>query len=75
MKGWDDMIKTDGPWDTYVAKAVHGDSITMEEGLAVLQAEDDELLPLMEAAFQVRKHYFGKKASRLNSPRFSVRRI
>lgn len=33
----------------------------MEEGLNVLQAEDDELLPLMEAAFQIRKHYFGKK--------------
>ncbi|GBK61565.1 biotin synthase BioB [Paenibacillus macerans] len=33
----------------------------MEEGLNVLQAEDDGLLPLMEAAFQIRKHYFGKK--------------
>ncbi|RRJ65661.1 biotin synthase BioB [Paenibacillus oralis] len=55
------MMKTNGPWDTYVLKALHGDCLTIEEGLAVLQAEDDELLPLMEAAFQVRKHYFGKK--------------
>ncbi|MCM3698849.1 biotin synthase BioB [Paenibacillus macerans] len=54
-------MKTDGLWDAYVTKALHGDCITVEEGLAVLQAEDDDLLPLMEAAFQIRKYYFGKK--------------
>lgn len=61
MKGRDHLMKTVGPWDIYVAKALQGNCLTMEEGLNVLQAEDDGLLPLMEAAFQIRKHYFGKK--------------
>ena len=37
------------------------EALTQEEALRVLQAPDDELLPLLHAAFQVRKHFFGKK--------------
>ncbi|WP_218103851.1 biotin synthase BioB [Paenibacillus hemerocallicola] len=45
----------------FAEKALRGERLTMEEGLAVLEADDDELLPMMQAAFQVRKTYFGKK--------------
>lgn len=54
------MIIT-GSWQELADKAIRGDQLTMEEGLSVLTTDNDELLPLMQAAFHVRKHYFGKK--------------
>lgn len=48
-------------WEDYAEKALSGERLTLEEGLTVLQADDDQLLPLLQAAFRVRKHYFGKK--------------
>jgi biotin synthase len=48
-------------WSRLAGKALSGEVITLEEGLSVLHAQPDELLRLMEAAFTVRKHYFGKK--------------
>ncbi|MFC6333455.1 biotin synthase BioB [Paenibacillus septentrionalis] len=54
------MIIT-GSWQELADKAIRGDQLTMEEGLSVLTADNDELLPLMQATFHVRKHYFGKK--------------
>lgn len=48
-------------WNSLAEKVSQGKPITEEEALAVLRADDDELLPLMQAAFTVRKKYFGKK--------------
>lgn len=48
-------------WNTYADKALRGERLTEEEALSVLEADDDELLAIMQAAFRVRKHYFGKK--------------
>ncbi|SFJ85079.1 biotin synthase BioB [Brevibacillus centrosporus] len=48
-------------WMSYAKKAIHNEMLTREEALHVLQAQDDELLPLLHAAFQVRSHFFGKK--------------
>jgi len=42
-------------------KALAGGLLTREEMGSVLQAPDDELLPLLQAAFLVRKHHFGRK--------------
>nr|WP_245599957.1 biotin synthase BioB [Paenibacillus harenae] len=42
-------------------RVLEGECLTLEEGLSVLDADNDEVLPLMQAAFQVRKHFFGKK--------------
>jgi biotin synthase len=55
------MIDLRSKWDLFAEKALRGERLTMEEGLAVLEADDDELLPMMHAAFRVRKAYFGKK--------------
>ncbi|MDF2716532.1 MAG: bioB, partial [Paenibacillus sp.] len=55
------MIELRSKWDLFAEKALRGERLTMEEGLAVLEADDDELLPMMHAAFQVRKTHFGKK--------------
>ncbi|RJX38116.1 biotin synthase BioB [Paenibacillus pinisoli] len=48
-------------WDELADKALAGSCLTTEEALSVLQSDDEELLPLMQAAFKVRKHYYGKK--------------
>lgn len=48
-------------WKMLANKAVNKEELAWEEALCVLAADDDEILPLMQAAFQVRKHFFGKK--------------
>ncbi|WP_373558567.1 biotin synthase BioB [Bacillus sp. FJAT-45350] len=42
-------------------KVLNGEILSIEEGVTVLQADDDEVLPIMQAAFRVRKQYYGKK--------------
>ncbi|EES75342.1 biotin synthase [Paenibacillus sp. oral taxon 786 str. D14] len=54
--------KTEGQsWDTFAEKALSGAVLTLEEGVSVLQANNDQLLPLMKAAYRVRRHYYGNK--------------
>lgn len=48
-------------WSRLAKKALQGDLLTQEEALSVLQADDEEALPILQAAFQVRKHFYGKK--------------
>lgn len=48
-------------WDLFAQKALSGECLTPEEGLAVLEADNDHVLPIMQAAFTVRKHFYGKK--------------
>ena len=40
-----------------------GEPITREEALAVLNSSDDELLEVLQAAYLIRKNWFGKKVS------------
>lgn len=55
------MIGLCGKWRVFADKALRGELLTLEESLAVLQADGDEILELLNAAFQVRKYYYGKK--------------
>ncbi len=48
-------------YEGYAEKALAGECLTTEEGLAVLHAPDEALLDLLAAAFQVRHHYFGRR--------------
>jgi biotin synthase len=48
-------------WSSLAKKSLNGECLTIEEGLAVLEANNDEVLPLMQAAFQVRQYFYGKK--------------
>lgn len=48
-------------WDHFAKIALEGQCLTLEEGLAVLEADNDEVLPILQSAFTVRKHYYGKK--------------
>lgn len=48
-------------WQTLAQKVIEGKEISNEEALAILSVEDDELLPLLQGAFTIRKHFYGKK--------------
>lgn len=48
-------------WKAFSEKALNGGLLTLEEGLSVLAAEDDQILSILEAAYEVRKHYYGNK--------------
>lgn len=48
-------------WQTLAQEVIDGKELSNEEAMAILNAEDDELLPLLHGAFTIRKHYFGKK--------------
>jgi biotin synthase len=55
------MIEMKTNWNELAEKALRGELLTETEGLSVLEADDDEVLSIMNAAFKVRKHYYGKK--------------
>lgn len=44
----------------YAQKALSGDHLTQTEMQDILKTPDDDILPLLHAAFQVRKHHFGR---------------
>ncbi|GEN30892.1 biotin synthase [Cerasibacillus quisquiliarum] len=48
-------------YDQLADKVLHGEEITNAEALSVLESPDADLLPLLHAAYKVRKHYFGNK--------------
>ncbi|MDZ7618539.1 MAG: biotin synthase BioB [Patescibacteria group bacterium] len=48
-------------WHELADRVLEGYRLTKEEGLAVLNSPDSELLTLLDAAYQVRRHYFGNR--------------
>lgn len=48
-------------WQTLANDVVNGKELTEEEALSILNSDDDELLSLLQGAFTIRKHYYGKK--------------
>lgn len=48
-------------WKGIVEKSCQKESLLESEAMAVLNCSDDSLLALLDAAFQVRKKFFGKK--------------
>ena len=51
-------------WDALAKRILDGgDPITRDEALAVLKSSDDELLSVLQAAYLIRKNWFGKKVS------------
>ena len=45
-------LETNSHWQLLAPKALNGEQLTLEEGLSVLEADNTEILPLMQAAFQ-----------------------
>jgi len=50
-----------GRFEELADKALAGGRLSVDEALAVLRSEDEELLALLQAAFRVRRAYFGRK--------------
>lgn len=48
-------------FEEMAARVLAGEELSDAEAMAILQCSDEELLPLLQAAYQIRKHYFGKK--------------
>jgi biotin synthase len=48
-------------WMELAYRILDGNELTDAEALSILTCPDDEILLLMHSAFQIRKHYFGKK--------------
>lgn len=46
-------------WTLLAENVLEGHRLTVEEGLAILQSNDDELLDLLAAAYRVRHRWFG----------------
>ena len=57
-----DPQDTDGVsrWRELAVRIADGHLLTLDEGLSILDSDDDHLLDLMGAAFVVRQKYFGK---------------
>lgn len=50
-----------GSWHQLAARSIAGEIIGRDQARAVLHAGPDQLLPLLDAAFRVRQHTFGRK--------------
>lgn len=48
-------------WNALAERALKGSPPTVEECLAILHCDHDELLPLLHAAYKIRRHYFGRR--------------
>ncbi|XQY90286.1 biotin synthase BioB [Metabacillus sp. HB246100] len=48
-------------WDKLAGEVIDGKELSQREALDILQSSDDDLLLLLNGAFKIRKHYYGKK--------------
>jgi biotin synthase len=48
-------------WNRLAERSIAGEAPTREEALAVVRAPDVELLPILEAAYRVRRHFHGNR--------------
>lgn len=48
-------------WSNLAETVLGGETISRDDAMAVLQAADDELLAILDAAFRVRQHYHGRE--------------
>jgi biotin synthase len=50
-------------WNELSAKALGGTPLSRDEGILILRSPDDELLAVLQAAFDVRRRYFGRRVN------------
>ncbi|MGG1674835.1 biotin synthase BioB [Neobacillus sp. NRS-1170] len=48
-------------WVKLARRVIEGYSLTKEEAKEILEANDDEVLALVHAAYEIRRHFYGKK--------------
>lgn len=57
----DSRISTNGAFRAWADKAIAGEALTRAEARTVLETPDDLVLTLLDAAYQVRHTFFGRK--------------
>ncbi|CAM3628280.1 biotin synthase BioB [Marinicrinis lubricantis] len=55
------MISIQSNWDELAVQVLQGKDVQKEEALSILQAKDEELLAIMNAAYRIRSAYFGNR--------------
>jgi biotin synthase len=50
-----------GRWQALASRVLAGETLPTAEALAILAADDSEILELLAAAYQVRRRYFGRQ--------------
>ncbi|MDW0109830.1 biotin synthase BioB [Sporosarcina aquimarina] len=48
-------------WKALAQEVIDGKEISNEEALSILNTSDDDILTLLDGAYRIRHHYFGKK--------------
>lgn len=48
-----------GRWSALAGRVLSGEKLSLDEGVAILQSPDDELLDVLQAAYRIRRRYFG----------------
>ncbi|WP_248510392.1 biotin synthase BioB [Sporosarcina sp. NCCP-2222] len=48
-------------YEALADRVLQGETLTDAEAMAILESPDEDLLPLLHAAYKVRKHYYGNK--------------
>ena len=48
-------------WNDLASRVLDGHQLTVDEGLSILQSDDDDLLDLLAATYRVRRKHFGKQ--------------
>ncbi len=48
-------------WNDLASRVLDGHQLTADEGLSILQSDDDDLLDLLAATYRVRRKHFGKQ--------------
>ncbi|MFH3651597.1 hypothetical protein WAH63_21050, partial [Acinetobacter baumannii] len=55
------QVQTKRDWKKLAYDVVEEKMIAKEDAIAILEADDTEVLEIMNAAYIIRHHYFGKK--------------
>ena len=53
-------LATESVWQSMASRVLEGEELSSHEALQILAAPDIEVLNLLQAAFRVRHHYFGR---------------
>ncbi|MET1029936.1 MAG: biotin synthase BioB, partial [Domibacillus tundrae] len=48
-------------WTQLAGQVLNGYKLSEEEAIQILECPEDDLLKLLDGAFQIRRHYYGKK--------------
>ncbi|MCH2203737.1 MAG: biotin synthase BioB [Fuerstiella sp.] len=56
----ENTLSYESSWLSMTDTVLSGESLSRESALQILEADDDQLVTILDAAYRVRRHYFGK---------------